>query len=176
MNAAIKIAAQQKIEPGEVQSVRALIAHQGVQLVCEPLAARRAPADSYAAQFSLPYTIACCLLRGEFGLTDLEDARLKDARTLELAGKMEYEVDPNAGFPKSRSGEVIVTMRDGRRLQQRENILPDEPIAEEEVVAKFYRNAEMAMSRTRAAQIEAAILGIDNEPNVARVVTLLGNG
>ena len=174
MNAAIAIAKDHAVEPTGVKSVKALIAKQGINMVCEPLEVKRAPQDSYAAQFSLPYTVACCLLRGEFNLADLEPHRLKDARTLELSRKLEYEVDPNAGFPKSRSGEIIVTLSNGQELRKRENIIPDEPVTDAAIETKFFANAEMVMSRSRAQAIMDAILLIEKEANVARLVESLG--
>jgi 2-methylcitrate dehydratase PrpD len=174
MNAAIKIAKGHAVEPAQVTSVKALIARQGINMVCEPLAVKRAPDSSYAAQFSLPYTVACCLRRGAFGLADLEPAALEDFSTLELSRKLEYEIDPKAGFPAYRSGEIIVELRNGEQLRQRENIMPDDVIADSDIERKFFSNAEMVMSRDRAQQIMAAILDLDNEPNVRRVVDLLG--
>lgn len=174
MNAAIKIAGEHVIAPAEVESVTALIAKQGIAMVCEPLEVKRAPQDSYAAQFSLPYTVACCLLRGGFALADLEPAYLKDSKTLELSRKLQYEIDPKAGFPKYRSGEIIVTLRDGKQLRRRENIMPDEPVPDADIERKFFRNAEMVMSRTRAQEIMEAVLALENESNVRRVVELLG--
>lgn len=174
MNAAIKIAEAHAVEPAQVESVKALIAAQGINMICEPLEVKRAPHNSYVAQFSLPYTVACCLLRGEFGLADLEPASLKDFNTLELSRKLEYEVDPRAGFPEYRSGEIIVNLRNGKQLRQRENIMPDDLIPEADIERKFFRNAEMVMSKTRAGEIMAAILALENESDVRRVVELLG--
>lgn len=175
MNAAINIAARQPIKAAEVQSVKALVAKDAIALVCEPMAAKRAPADSYTAQFSLAYTVGRSLVHGGFGLADLEEAALKDADTLAVAGKLEYEIDPNAGFPKTRTGELIVTLRGGKQLRQRENIIPDELIAEEAIEAKFFRNMALATSRARAEEVRAAILGLENEPDVGRVARLLGS-
>lgn len=174
MNAAIKIAKAHALEPAQVESVKALIAAQGVNMICEPLEVKRAPHNSYVAQFSLPYTVACCLLRGGFGLADLEPAALKDINTLDLSSKLEYEVDPKAGFPKYRSGEIIVNLRNGKQLRQRENIMPDDLVPEADIESKFFRNAEMVMSNTRAGEIMAAILALESESNVRRVVELLG--
>jgi 2-methylcitrate dehydratase PrpD len=174
MNAAVKIAEQHRIEPAAVRSVKALIAHQGVNMVCEPMDVKREPHDSYAAQFSLPYTVACCLVGGGFGLADLEPARLKDPATLDISRKMEYEIDPNAGFPKYRSGEIIVRLQDGRELRQRENIMPDDPVPDADIQRKFFRNAQIAVSKERASEIMQSILGLDTEPDVRRVVAGLG--
>jgi 2-methylcitrate dehydratase PrpD len=174
MNAAIEIARSRSIAPAEVESVTALIAKQGVNMVCEPLALKRAPQDSYAAQFSLPYTVACSLLRREFGLADLEPARLKDPSTLELAGKLAYEIDPAAGFPRFRSGEIIVRFRDGTEARQRNNIMPDAPVDEAAIEDKFFANAQMVMSRSRAQTIMEALLSIEQAPSVEPVLRLLG--
>ena len=143
-------------------------------MICEPLDVKRAPQTSYAAQFSLPYTVARCLLNGEFGLADLESCALKDSASLELAGKLEYEIDPEAGFPAYRSGEIIVSLRNGKELRQRENIMPDDAIANADIERKFFRNAEMVMSRQRAQRILDAVLDIENAPDVGPIVALLG--
>lgn len=173
LNAAIKLAQEQTFKADDVQSIKALIAKQGVLMICEPLEAKRTPADSYNAQFSLPYQIACCLSRGEFGLGDLEASALKDAKTLELSRKMEYEIDPNAGFPKFRSGEVVLTLRNGKQVSRRENIMPDDLIGEEQIRSKFFSNAGLVMSKARAESICDAVLGLEHEPDVSRFAALL---
>ncbi len=174
MNAAIEIARERPVSPADVESITALIAAQGVNMVCEPLSVKRAPHDSYAAQFSLPYTVACSLLHGSFGLSDLEPARLKDPGVLELAGKLGYEIDPAAGFPKYRSGEVIVRFRDGTQARHRNHIMPDEPVAESEIERKFHSNACTALSTGRARQVMDALLSIEEAPSVEPVLRLLG--
>src|ERR1043166_7616823 len=67
MNAAIKLARAHRIDPTQVRSVRTLVAQAAVPLICEPVEAKRKPASSYIAQFSLHYAMACCLARGRFG-------------------------------------------------------------------------------------------------------------
>src|SRR5690606_7990388 len=77
-NAAIDIAREHEIHVGAIDSIRVRIAEPAVPLVCEPLAAKRKPDSSYAAQFSLPYGVACCLARGRFGLAELEERSFTD--------------------------------------------------------------------------------------------------
>ena len=126
------------------------IAETAVPLVCEPLATKRKPHNSYAASFSLPYAVACCLMRGRFGLKETEEAAFTDPALLNLAQKVSYEIDPDAGFPAYRSGEVIVRMRDGRVLSQRKNILPQDRAPESAVVQKFMDNTRHALTPARA--------------------------
>jgi 2-methylcitrate dehydratase PrpD len=172
-NAAIALSREHKIRPQDVESIRVRIAEPAIPLVCEPLASKRKPDSSYAAQFSLPYGIACCLTRGRFGLNELESASYSDAALIALAHKVDYEIDPNPGFPKSRSGEVIVNTTDGRRLSRRENILPEEPAADSQIVSKFMDSATSVMSAARASRIRDVILDIENVADVRSLSALL---
>jgi len=175
-NAAKRLAAEENIRTEDVVSVHALVAEPAVPLVCEPLAAKRVPDTGYAAQFSLPYGIATCLARGRFGLQEIEPASYEDPGLRRLASLMTYEVDPNSGFPKFRSGEVIVGLKDGRRLSRRENILPDEPAGEAEIVAKFMDNVEPVMAADRAQRIRDAVLSVETIADTGELLALLAPG
>ena len=161
MNCAIKLSKEQTFSADNVDSVRTLICDAAVPLVCEPLASKLKPSSSYSAQFSLPYSVACALMRGKFGLNEIEAPSYTDDELLKLANKVSYEIDPNPGFPKSRSGEVIVKMKDGRELRWRDNILPDEPASAESIVEKFMQNTDGILSHARAEQIRDAVLGLE---------------
>lgn len=173
MNAAIRIAAEHDLHADDVESVQTLVAEITRDLVCEPAAAKAAPTTSYMAQFSLPYAMAACLTRRRFGLEEIEEPSYTDPSLVRLARKVRYEMDPNPGFPKTRTGEVRVTLRNGQVLKAREEILPDEPASAEEIVAKFMSNATSRMSTARAAQIRDRILAIEREPDMRSFCSLL---
>ena len=176
MNAAIKLACEYQLKSEEIESVRALVTEAAVPLICEPIAAKRRPNSAYAAQFSLPYAIACCLVRGRFGLDEIQESSYSNPVLLELAQKVDYEIDPKSGFPKFRSGEVIVRTKDGREFARRESILPDEPVGEYEIVEKFMNNTKFVMSPFRAEQIRDAVINIERIPNAQRFTRMLGSG
>ncbi len=165
MNAALKLARANSIDPDQVGSIHTLIAEPAIPLICEPLESKRRPESSYAAQFSLPYAIACCLIRGKFGLPELEEASYTDPALRALAQKVSYEVDPNPGFPKFRSGEVHIRMKSGAQFQCREQVVPDEPAPEAAIVEKFMNNAQLCMTAARAAKIREMILRIEAVEN-----------
>jgi 2-methylcitrate dehydratase PrpD len=172
-NAALKLSREHDVRPDEIESIRTLVASAAVPLVCEPLEAKRAPTTSYGAQFSLPYGIACCLARGKFSLTEIEESSYSDPALLALARKVDYEIDPNSGFPKFRSGEVIINTKDGRKLSQREQVLPDEPASGTEIIDKFTLNAESVMSPARAREIRDAILNLERIEDVRTFTAML---
>ena len=174
MNAAITLAKQQTFSADNVESVRTLICDAAVPLVCEPLASKLKPASSYSAQFSLPYSVACALMRGKFGLNEIEAPSFTDAALLKLANKVSYEIDPHPGFPKSRSGEVIVKMKDGRELRCRDNILPDEPASADAIIEKFMHNTDGVLPATQAKQILDSVLGLERVTDGGEFVRMLG--
>lgn len=163
-DSAMAIARQHGIRAEEIEKVRALIPAEVVKTVCEPVVNKQRPQNSYDAQFSIPYAVASGLVRGRFGLAELEDAALADPEVLAVAGKVAYEVDPNSGFPQYYSGEVIVTLRDGREFSHREHVnrgAADRPITNPEIVEKYMENACLAVSPQRAREIRDAVLALD---------------
>lgn len=166
-DSAMAIGRAHQFRPEDIEKVRALIPAEVVKTVCEPVAHKQKPQNSYDAQFSIPYAVASGLVRGRFGLGELGDAALADPDVLAVAGKVAYEVDPNSAFPKYYSGEVIVTLRDGREFSHREHVnrgAADRPITNDEIVDKYMENACLAVSPQRARQIRDAVLALDEMP------------
>ncbi len=172
-NAAIGVAREHDISAGDIESIRVRIAEPAVPLVCEPLAAKRKPDSSYAAQFSLPYGVACCLTRGRFGIAELDERSFTDDALVALAHKVDYEIDPDSGFPKFRSGEVIVNMKSGRKFRKREQILPDEPAPAAAILDKFTGTTASAMPAERAGRIRDMLRGLERLENVRELTQLL---
>ena len=161
---------RQGVDVGAIESITSLVPAEVVKTVCEPAANKRRPANDYDAKFSIPYVIAASLRAGKFGLAELEDAALNDPATLSLADKVGYRVDPDSGFPKHYSGEVIVHLKDGREVRHRESInrgSADRPLSNAEVVDKFLQNAAYAVPQERALRIRDAVLGLDEAPALA---------
>jgi 2-methylcitrate dehydratase PrpD len=153
--------------PGNaIRGVRVLVPQEAVEIVCEPLVNKRNPANSYDAQFSIPYIVATGLLKGRFTLAELEDEALSDPAVISLASRIEYEVDPASTFPRHYSGEVVVETVDGRSLRHREGINrgnADRPLTNDEIVAKYLDNAQRAVSRDTADLIQNAVLTLDHQ-------------
>ena len=156
----------QGVRADDIAHVLALVPQEVIKTVCEPVANKRRPANGYDAKFSIPYVVATGLVRGKLGLAELEEPALRDAEVLSLADRVDYEADPKSGFPKSYSGEVVVQLKDGRKLAHREQInrgAPNRPLSNEEIVAKFMDNAQLAVSASRAGEMRDAILAMDDQ-------------
>jgi len=165
------------VDPERIRSITALVPPQVVKTVCEPPASKRCPANDYDAKFSVPYAIAASLRAGRFGLAELEEAALRDPATLALAAKVDWQEDPQSGFPRYYAGEVIVRMADGTEHRHREAVNrgnAERPLGEADIVAKFLDNAALGVSPQQARRILDAVLGLDALEAGALEETLAG--
>ncbi|CAP41182.1 MmgE/PrpD family protein [Bordetella petrii] len=163
VDAAVRLHAQ-GVKPEQVRRITVLVPAEVVKTVCEPEASKRRPANSYEAQFSIPYLVGTALCKGRLTLDDLEEAALRDPAVLALAAVTDYRNDPDSGFPRHYSGEVIVELKDGRVLREREAVnrgAEDRPLSADDIRAKFHDNARRQVPASRADAIEQCVLGLD---------------
>lgn len=175
-DAAMALRAAHDIRPEQIAHVRALIPAEVVKTVCEPVNHKQKPQNSYDAQFSIPFAVASSLVHGRFGLAELEPEALNDPATLAVAHKVDYEPDPDSAFPKYYSGEVIVTLTDGRELRHREHMnrgASDRPLSSADITAKFEENAGMALTAAHVERIRQAVLGLDGGISARELSRLL---
>jgi 2-methylcitrate dehydratase PrpD len=176
-DAAIALRQEHRLDTRAIEHVEALVPAEVVKTVCEPVANKRRPANSYDAQFSIPFIVAAALLRGRFTLAELTPEAIVDPAILALADRVDYRVDPASGFPRYYSGELVVATTDGRRLRHREHMnrgCGDRPLGEAEILAKFHDNATRAVAPRRARAIAEAMLGLEKAADLGEVVRGLG--
>jgi 2-methylcitrate dehydratase PrpD len=155
------------LQANDIERVIVRVPGPTIPIVCEPVAPKQKPSNSYDAQFSIPYIVATGLLRGRFTLDDLEADALADETVRAVAARVTHEADPNSTFPRHYTGEVIVHTRDGRTLAHREAVnrgSSDRPLGNDEIVAKFFDNAQRNVSRDAAERICEAVLALDTRP------------
>lgn len=152
------------IDAKNIESIHVLVPSEVIKTVCEPLDAKRQPANSYEAQFSIPYLVATGLLKGHLTLDDIEEAALSDPSVLALCKVTTYAADPDTSFPKYYDGEVIVRFEDGTQKREREAVnrgAVDRPLTADDIKEKFRQNAATRLNAARAMEIEQAVLGLD---------------
>jgi len=152
------------IDTTRIVKIVALIPDGVVKAVAEPVAAKRRPANDYDAKFSIPYAVASGLTRGKLGLAEMLPAAFTDPAIEALMDKVDYAVDAESTFPKHYTGEVVVTLDDGRVLRQRVAVNrgnPDQPLSNAEIEEKFFDNCSLHYSRAEAAGVRDLILGLE---------------
>lgn len=171
VDAAIRIHAK-GLAIDDIERVEVLVPAEVVKTVCEPETQKRNPANSYEAQFSIPYLVGTGLIKGRLTLEDIEAPALFDPEVLELARRTYYRHDPDTAFPKYFDGEVIVTLKNGTVVREREAVnrgAVDRPLTADDIVQKFRLNAARELGSERVAVIENAVLTM--ETRTARQLT-----
>ncbi|MGD9845478.1 MAG: MmgE/PrpD family protein [Variibacter sp.] len=162
-DAAIELHAS--LDPAEIVAVEAFLPRNTMPIVAEPAAAKERPTSDYEAKFSAQFVVATCLLKGRFGLPELQDAAIADEKALALAQKVKCAIDPNSSFPIYFSGGVKVTLRDGRQLFRHVRVnsgAGERALDQDGVVAKFLASSSLAIAEDQARRICEIVLDIEN--------------
>jgi 2-methylcitrate dehydratase PrpD len=152
---------RERVRPADVAAIRCRTAAGPVPRLWEPLAAKHAPPNGYAAKFSLPYLVATILMRGRAGLAEFTDEAVRDPDVLALARRVTYELDATIDYPRQFVGDVEVMLTDGRVLRERQDRPrggSDAPLTRGEVEAKFRGNAGLLLS---PAAVEGVVRAVD---------------
>ncbi len=167
---ALALSKEHGFNTSEIKKVTAGVHSDQVNIVCEPLADKQRPENSYSAQFSIPFIVAATLMRSRFTLRELESTALKDPKILNLAQKVSYDIDATSLYPQNYSGKLNVLLKTGETLEtfiaapkgSKEN-----PMTELEIKEKFITNASLAKSKIICSQAFNLITNLDSLKNMA---------
>ncbi len=164
MDCALRIKQKYAPRAEEVAEIVCRTAEGPVHRLWEPLRDKQRPVSSYGAKFSLPYSLAVMLIRGRAGLEEFSEAAIRDPALLDLAAKIRYQLDPTIDYPRHFEGHVRVRMKDGTVFEE-DQLHPrgglEEPLAPEEIEAKFRANARLALSEDRVEEIVEMVRRIE---------------
>jgi 2-methylcitrate dehydratase PrpD len=126
-------------------------------MLAEPHAQKIAPLTAIDAKFSIPFTVATALVRGQVGLDDFAVDRLRDSRVLDLAARVGFSTWAAAPPEDASSGATALILRGGSRVvrsisQPRGH--PTNPMDWDELEAKFRACAGRAARPPASAFIE----------------------
>jgi 2-methylcitrate dehydratase PrpD len=101
------------------------------------------------------------LLRGYFGLPELDAQTLASKQVQQLAKKVVCEGDPKSEFPRYFSGGVTVKFKDGSEVTRYVPInkgAGSRALSRVDISEKFMSNATMHLTKERALAAQALIL------------------
>jgi len=120
------------------------------------------PRTAFEAKFSLPYVVAHALLYGAVRLNAFEPQRLADAGIRALMAKTQLVADPrlSAGFPALRAARIVITLVDGRVIEQYAPCRkgdPEAPLSDADINDKFTELASPVIGAEPAARLLAQL-------------------
>jgi 2-methylcitrate dehydratase PrpD len=151
----------QGLKPADVESIECETAEGIVHRLWEPLGAKHAPPNGYAAKFSIPYAIAVGMLRGDAGLAEYEEDVVHDPAVRALAAKVRYVVDPANPYPDRFTGHIKAALRGGKVMEARQDHFRggvDEPLSPADLEAKYRANC--VYGGWSPEQAEAALVAL----------------
>jgi 2-methylcitrate dehydratase PrpD len=176
MDCAARLRERHRLAPEQIVAVRCRTAEGPVPRLWEPLAAKWAPPNGYAAKFSLPYLLAVMLVRGRAGLADFTDAAVRDEAVLRVARRVTYELDPTIDYPRRFSGDVRVRLASGEEIAERQEHPrggPEHPMSREDLEAKFRGNAALVLDAARVERVLAGAGDLRRLPRLTGLMTAL---
>lgn len=134
------------------------------------------PTSRETADHSMFYCCAAALLDGDVTLATFDDDRLADPRILELIDKTTIIEDSalNEGYPRGIPNDVTLTCTDGTIARQRVDFPrghAQNPMTDDEVVAKFRRLADGVLSDKEADRVLGLCWKLDTLKDVSGVFT-----
>ena len=166
IDGALALKARMKIAAEEIERIRVGTYRAGVEVA--HYETPRTPAEG---RFSLKYVVATALTHGSVRLAAFESARLENAQTKALMGKISVAIDPelDATFPRQRAARVAIEARGGRReefLQPTRKGDPDMPLTDREVDEKFMELVAPVLGAGKAKDLLARLWKLEALPQL----------
>ena len=146
VDCAIKI--RKKIKNlNNISSITAKVGEGTVHRLWEPLKEKKNPSTPYSAKFSVPYCVAVGFIRGDAGLNEFNEKSINDKEILNLASKVNYEIDPNNEYPKNYTGTLICKTSENEFTEHQPCFRGGikEPLTKDDIDKKY--NANLNYSR-----------------------------
>ncbi|MBW1961178.1 MAG: MmgE/PrpD family protein [Deltaproteobacteria bacterium] len=138
----------------------------------------RRPSSLEGVQFSIPFTMALLLAKGEFGAGQMSLEYLQDPFIQRIADKVRLEIDPalDQMFPERRPARVTITTTEGRSFSKEITEVHGEPgsdFAAEGVKDKFFNLATGRLGDSRAKKLYETINSLEYFSSLEPLIKLL---
>lgn len=179
IDAVLKILEEEGLQENDIEEVEVFVSNGCYQTVGRPFEVRTDP--QVDAQFSIPYTVATAIQRGQVGLEDFEESVIMEIRRQSLAKRVKVSIDPDLSEPSSNvvnlASRVVIKAKGGTYSSQAQVAKghPARPMDRDEVVAKFQSclNFGGAIDPARQDRVLGAVLNLEMIDDVGIIPGLL---
>jgi len=129
------------IQPGSIDEITVFFAER-IRMLCEPLEARRSPATSLDAKFSIPFSVAVAAAKKEVLIKDFTPDGLTDPAVLAVAARVVPVCDARVSVGQHSIPPAIVEIKtkQGQTHSRRIDVClghPAKPMTRDQLVQKF---------------------------------------
>jgi 2-methylcitrate dehydratase len=175
ISAALKIRHEHNLAPGDIAEVLVETTTRGADILSDP--SKYKPETKETADHSLPYVIAAALADGNVLPKSFDQEKLKDPVIWDLLDKIKVVADPeiDALFPGVKRARVRITTTSGERHTAQTDVAkgaPEDPLTDEEIVAKFRANAADVLNPAQQDRAIEATWQFENNSNMGDYMRL----
>lgn len=159
----LDLAAQHGLGADDVARVETFIRRRHAVVLRYP-----SPQTALEAKFSMPFAMACALITRRVGLTELDDAFVRREDVQALMKRVVMTPDEREALPPPREifhDRVIVTLRDGRRLESgailKARGTHDLPLTRDELWTKFESCTQAGGASVPARALFDTLMSLD---------------
>lgn len=136
------------------------------------------PKTTEQAQFSLPWTVACALVRGTVDLEEVGEETLGESRRQSLASRVQLICDPELEklFPQEALAKVEIETYDGRRVTSKTMPAPGDPdnsFTDEQIDEKFKGLSNSVLGTAQAEELLSIIYSLPEATNLDNLFSFL---
>lgn len=137
-----------------------------------------APANTFAARYSLPHAAAAIVVRGDAGYASFTEAALNDPTIAALRQRVQIREEPQftSQVPQHKPARVTVTLKDGRQCSKTcESAAGDyqRPYSNTALREKFRQLAALVLTEAGIHAVESAIEQCDQWSSLQELTDLL---
>jgi 2-methylcitrate dehydratase PrpD len=176
--ATLKLRREHNLKPEDIEAITIIGGHANTQQLSEPVERKRRPRIAIDGKFSIPFTTAVMMAKGNVTLRDYTDAGLNDPQVLSMADRVSYrpvrEGEKRLTFPA-----VEIRTRDGRTLHCQPQSIPgdpDDPVNWDLLETKFrdcISFADRPISTATADQVIAKVHELEKLADATDIIRLL---
>ncbi len=136
--------------------------------------------NSFAMRFSIPVSIAVCMIYGDLSVANVTDEHVTDKRVAELAARVSVEENPSytALLPNVRKNKIEIFTESGKTYKEETDVTKGDfldPFGREDIIQKFCSITKNVWNEERRRQIIKYVLNLEDKKDVSELFALLGN-
>jgi 2-methylcitrate dehydratase PrpD len=178
IDAILTLKSKYPITADQVQSVE-VFAGGAAYALCSPEEVKRNPKNIVDAQFSLPWTVATCLVKGKVTLEDFTKEAITNESVLQISNKVTGHLDPDLSRHGVGPTRVSIKMKNGAEYTEFVEFClgsVERPMAFADCVNKFrecYPASVKPLSPDAAEKIIEMIRHLEDVKDATEIVRIL---
>lgn len=173
LEAAITLARQYDVDPGQIESVELLVNPFIISID------HTRPFSALDSRFSHPYCAAVALIDRKAGIEQFGPERFKDPKLHALLSRVKVAADPKLGNPAVEGfpTTVVVHLRNGKTHSvyvQKHKGQVGRPATWEDIREKYDTCSPLVLNASQAQELWDLIQELERQPTIERLSSILG--